>query len=84
MTIEVETRAVEVESGWRDNDGFTVSFNQGEGPRTNPRGEFPTGPAVGSPMPNVQSTDSFGNVFDLHTVAKGKPAIFIFQRSAVW
>ena len=84
MAIAVETRAVEADGGWKDEDGFTVSFNQGEGPRTNPRGEFPTGPAVGTAMPNVVSTDSFGEPFDLHAVTAGKPAIFIFQRSAVW
>ena len=84
MVIQVETHAVEADGGWKDRDGFTVSFNQGEGPRTNPRGEFPTGPAIGEPMPNVVSTDSYGNAFDLHAAAAGKPAIFIFQRSAVW
>lgn len=84
MTIEMETRGEEVDGGWRDQDGFIVGIQPGNGPRSDPRGEFPTGPDVGSPMPNVRCLDSFGQSFDLHEVSAGKPAIFIFQRSAVW
>lgn len=84
MSIEVETRSEQVEDGWRDQDGFITSFQEGEGPRSNPRGEFPTGPAVGARIPNVQCLDSFGNAFDLYQEIAGQPAIFVFQRSAVW
>jgi hypothetical protein len=84
MTIELETRGQEVEGGWRDQDGFVGSFQAGIGPRSNPRGEFPTGPDVGTPMPNVRCLDSFDQPFNLHEASAEQPAIFIFQRSAVW
>ena len=84
MSIEIETRGVEVESGWRDQDGFIVPLKPGTGPRTDPKGEFPTGPDIGAPIPNVNCIDSFGKSFDLHQEIAGRPAIFVFYRSAVW
>lgn len=84
MTIELETGAVEVAEGWKDDDGFVTVFQQGSGPRANPKGDFPTGPDVGTRMPDVRCLDSFGNPFDLHEDRGRRPAIFIFQRSAVW
>ena len=84
MTIELDTSGEEVEGGWRDQDGFVTYIQPGKGPRSSPRGEYSTGPDVGSPMPNVHCLDSFGQPFNLHDVSAGKPAIFIFLRSAVW
>ncbi len=84
MSIELETHAEEVAAGWRDDDGFVTVFPMGSGPRANPKGEFPTGPDIGSAMPDVRCTDSLGKPFDLHADRAGRPAIFIFQRSAVW
>lgn len=84
MSIEVETRSEQVEDGWRDQDGFVTGFQEGEGPRANPRGEFPTGPDIGTTIPNVQCLDSFGKPFELYTAIAGQPAVFLFQRSAVW
>ena len=55
MTIELETRAEEIEGGWRDQYGFVTYIQPGNGPRSYPREEFPTGPDVGTPMPNVRS-----------------------------
>lgn len=84
MKIEVETTATQTEHGWADQDGFVGPFRPGNGPRNDPRGEFPTGPAIGEPMPNMESTDSDGAPFDLHADRGGAPAIFLFFRSAVW
>ena len=84
MTIELETRGEQVEGGWRDQDGFVASIQPGNGPRSYPRGEFPTGPDLGIFMPNVRCLDSFGQPFNLHEVSAGRPMIFVFQRSAVW
>ena len=84
MTIEIETRAEKTEHGWRDQDGFVGPFRPGNGPRTDPRGAFPTGPDIGSLMPNVQCLDADGNDFNLHDDRGDSPAIFVFYRSAVW
>lgn len=84
MTIELETQAEEVAEGWKDEAGFVTVFPQGSGPRANPKGDFPSGPEPGSPMPDVHCVDSFGKPFDLHKDRAGRPAIFILQRSAVW
>jgi hypothetical protein len=84
MTVELETRGEEVAGGWRDQDGFVTTIRPGTGPRTAPHGEYSTGPDVATPMPNVRCLDSFGQAFNLHEVTAGRPAIFIFLRSAVW
>ena len=84
MTLEMETRGEEVEGGWRDQDGFIIPLQPGTGPRSDPRGDFPTGPDIGARMPDVSCLDSHGKPFDLDKAAAGKPAIFIFTRSAVW
>ena len=84
MKLKADPQAEQTEQGWKDTDGFISPFRPGTGPRSNPQGEFPTGPELGSPMPNVRCLDSFGNPFDLHEVSAGRPAIFMFQRSAVW
>lgn len=84
MSIDIETRAERTASGWRDHDGFIGPFRPGNGPRTDPHGDFPTGPDVGSRMPDVRCLDADGNTFDLHQDRGDDPAIFIFFRSAVW
>jgi hypothetical protein len=84
MTIEKETQAEQVENGWRDKDGFVGPYRPGIGPRSDPRGEFPTGPDVGSLMPEVQCKTADGTALNLQRDRAGNPAIFIFYRSAVW
>jgi len=82
--IEIETIAEETHHGWRDLDGFVGPFRPGNGPRTDPRGEFPTGPAVGSKLPDILTTNSDNTPFDLHAERNGRPAVVVFYRSAVW
>ena len=84
MSISMETRGEEVEGGWLDHDGFIGPIPPGHGPRSDPRGDFPTGTAIASPMPDVQCLDSYGNPFDLHAARAGRPAVFVFFRSAIW
>ena len=84
MTIELETRAKKTDHGWQDHDGFIGPVRPGSGPRSDPRGKFPTGPTVGSAMPDVHCLDADGNEFDLHKDRGNAPAIFVFYRSAVW
>ncbi len=80
--IEKETTATKVETGWQDKDGFVGPFQPGIGPRSDPKGEFPTGPEVGTLMPRVTCQTADGDQFTLEH--SGKPTIFIFYRSAVW
>lgn len=84
MHPEMETRAEQTDSGWRDHDGFVGPFRPGTGPRSDPRGDFPTGPEIGQPMPDVRCHTADESPFDLHENRAGRPAVFIFYRSAVW
>ena len=81
---ELETRATKTDAGWQDQDGFVGPFQPGNGPRSDPRGDFPTGPDVGEAMPDVRCHTADGKPFDLHAHRAGRPAVFIFYRSAVW
>lgn len=82
--LEMETIGKQVETGWQDKDGFVGPIQPGFGPRSDPRGEFPTGPEVGTPMPDVMCQTADGETLDLHAHRAGQSAVFIFYRSAVW
>jgi hypothetical protein len=82
--MDRETRGEETARGWRDHDGFIGPVRPGTGPRSDPSGDFSTGPAVGSRMPDVRCIDVEGQPFDLHEDKGDAPAIFVFFRSAVW
>ncbi len=84
MQPEIETRASKAENGWRDQDGFVGPFKPGNGPRTDPRGRYPTGPDIGEQMPDVHCATEEGTPFKLHEHRGNKPTVFIFFRSAVW
>ncbi len=84
MKPEMETRATQAGKGWADKDGFVGPFKPGSGPRSDPRGEFPTGPGIGERLPDIHCSAADGSQFDLHKDRGARPAIFIFFRSAVW
>jgi hypothetical protein len=84
VTVEKETRAEQVESGWRDKDGFIGPYRPGVGPRSDPRGEFPTGPEVGERLPDIRCQTAGGQTLDLHADRADSPAVVLFYRSAVW
>ena len=84
MKIEMETHAERLDRGWRDIHGFVGPFRPGNGPRSDPRGEFPTGPEIGTRMPDIHCLDTDRAEFDLHQHRCGSPAIVVFHRSAVW
>ena len=84
MQPELETRGTRTETGWQDHDGFVGPMQPGKGPRSDPRGDFPTGPEVGEAMPDVLCMAADGARFDLHAHRAGRPAVFVFFRSAVW
>lgn len=81
---EMETTATQTDAGWQDKDGFVGPFPPGKGPRSDPRGQFPTGPEVGAAMLPVLCNTADGAPFDLHAHRAGKTAVFLFFRSAVW
>ena len=84
MRPELETRGTHAEKGWRDHDGFIGPIRPGTGPRSDPRGDFPTGPAVGEHMPSVRCSTAGGTPFNLQEHRDDRPAVFTFFRSAVW
>lgn len=81
---EMETEATQTEHGWQDKDGFVGPFQPGNGPRSDPRNAFPTGPDLDSPFPNVSCHTADGTPFDFNQERGQSPAVFIFFRSAVW
>ena len=84
MPVDMETIGTQVDSGWRDRDGFIGPIQPGRGPRSDPKGAFPTGPDVGERMPEVRAMTADGEILDLHGDRSGQPAVFVFFRSAVW
>ena len=50
---------------WEDEYGALGPAKPGVGPRNDPRGEFPTGPAVGAPFPDVVATTGDGRTVDV-------------------
>lgn len=85
MEIEVDTRSDELGPHQHaDAEGFIMPLPAGTGPRRIPRGEFPTGPAVGTRLPEVVAANHQGEIVDLHADRAGRPAVLVFIRSAVW
>jgi hypothetical protein len=82
MTIEIETRGEKTEHGWRDIDGFVGPIQPGFGPRSDPKGPFPTGPGEGEPLPEFACQDVLGNPYRFSNTSQ--PTIMLFFRSAVW
>jgi hypothetical protein len=82
MNIEIETRGEKTQHGWRDVDGFVGPFQPGFGPRTDPKGPFPTGPGIGEQLPSFSCLDVFGQPYDF--AVEAKPTVMLFFRSAVW
>ncbi|MDE0846472.1 MAG: hypothetical protein ACJ05G_12330 [Actinomycetota bacterium] len=85
MQIERDTRGAELgPNQHEDADGYIGPMPAGSGPRSNPLGEFPTGPAVGERLPDVVALNSDGHTVDLHSDRNGQQAVLIFTRSVVW
>ncbi|MEM7140928.1 MAG: hypothetical protein AAF548_07825 [Actinomycetota bacterium] len=68
----------------RDRHGFAGPFPNGDGPRRNPLGEFPTGPDVGTRLPDVVAANHDGSSIDVHAARGQGPLALVFYRSAVW
>lgn len=81
---DMETRGTQVDTGWRDHDGFVGPMQPGHGPRSDPQGAFPTGPEVGTAIPDITCNTADHIPFRLSEQNNGRPAVFVFFRSAVW
>ncbi|MEE8421800.1 MAG: hypothetical protein V3S31_03380 [Dehalococcoidia bacterium] len=46
--------------------------------------EFPTGPAVGEPLPDFTLPDQNGEPVNFATARAGKKALVVFHRSVRW
>ena len=85
MQIERDTRGVELgPNQYEDAEGYIAPLPAGFGPRSNPLGEFPTGPGIGQLLPDVVALNSDGKSVDVHSDRDGKPVVLVFTRSAVW
>ena len=85
MQIERDTRGVELgPNQYEDAEGYIAPLPAGFGPRSNPLGEFPTGPGIGQRLPDVVALNSDGKRVDVHSDRDGKPVVLVFTRSAVW
>ena len=85
MQIQRDTRGAELgPNQYEDAEGYLAPLAAGSGPRSNPLGEFPTGPAVGERLPDVVTSDSDGRIVDLHHDRESQPVVLIFTRSVVW
>ena len=84
--IEMETTATQAADGrgWVDHLGFQGPLKPGSGGRRDPKGDFPTGPAVGEVLPSIVARDDRGRTVDVHADRAGRPAVVLFYRSAVW
>ena len=84
--IELDQRANRGPNGkgWIDGHGFLGPLEPGTGPRRDPAGSFPTGPAIGETLPDVVAPDAWGSEIDVHSHRAGKPAVVMFNRSVVW
>lgn len=85
MQIEMDTRGGPTGGPYyEDFEGFNMPEPPGHGSRRIPRGDFPTGPEVGTRLPDIVATDQTGRRVDLHADRNGQPAVVVFYRSAVW
>ena len=86
VDIKVDTRGREAgPPGYFDDaDGFLMPLAPNTRSRRIPLGDFPTGPEVGTRLPEVVAIDQYGRSVDLHADRRGQPAVLVFSRSAVW
>lgn len=85
MAIRVDERGGQIGPfQFEDADGYVMPLAPNSGPRRIPLGNFPTGPEIGTQLPEVVAVDQHGRSVDLHADRGGQPAVLLFYRSAVW
>jgi hypothetical protein len=82
--MELETRGEQTDRGWRDHLGFIGPLKPGTGGRIEAKDEFPTGPAIGEPLPDIVAPNHDGRMVDAHAERGDGPLAVVFYRSAVW
>jgi hypothetical protein len=83
--MKLQTEGRQTERGtWLDHLGFEGPLQPGTHARSDPTGEFPTGPAVGEILPDIVAPDFRGQMVDVHETRRGGPLVMVFYRSAVW
>jgi len=70
--------------GYHDEFGFYSPMPLDRGARREPGADFPTGPAIGSPLPPVRLPDQHGALVDVAAHRGNRGAIVVFHRSAYW
>ena len=83
MKLQTEGRQTE-RNTWLDHLGFEGPIQPGTHARSDPTGDFPTGPAVGERLPDIVAPDCRGQVVDVHEARRGGPLVLVFYRSAMW
>jgi len=68
----------------RDELGFDAPAPLGHPGRAGLPEGHPTGPKVGEKLPDFTLPDAHGKTVSLHTDRRGRPAVVVFYRSAVW
>lgn len=85
MEIEVDRRGRATTGPYyEDAEGFNMPLAPDSANRRIPLGDFPTGPEIGSRLPDIVATDQSGRQVDVHADRAGQPAVVVFHRSAVW
>ncbi|MGH1492346.1 MAG: hypothetical protein ACRBK7_23650 [Acidimicrobiales bacterium] len=85
MEIQVDKRGAATSGPfYEDAEGFNMPLPPDSANRRIPLGDFPTGPELGTLLPNIVATDQAGELLDLHADRAGQPAVVVFYRSAVW
>ena len=85
MGVEVDRRGSELAPGqFEDHEGYVGPVPSGFGARSSPLGQFPTGPEVGSRLPDVVALSTAGHTINIQADREGHPAVLVFTRSAVW
>jgi len=69
---------------YHDEFGFYSPMPLSRAARREPAAGFPTGPAIGSVLPDIVLPDQAGRLVDVHAHRGGRAAVVVFHRSAYW
>lgn len=70
--------------GYYDEFGFYSPMPLDRAARREPGADFPTGPAVGSPIPPIVLPDQHGDLVDVAQRGGPRGSVVVFHRSAYW
>ena len=67
-----------------DRFGFYSPMPLSRGARREPEADFPTGPPMGTELPDIVLTDQNGRRVDVRASRGTRGSIVVFHRSAYW